>query len=408
MKAQAAKARPQARPGDDGDAACSSAATRETPAIDAVLALLGRETVSRGCARGWAQGAESTGGLHGSRTNSESCAVCRRFAAGSGWPWTRRHSPTLPTTAPASCRCIDTATNTVVATIPGVGAVPEGVAVKPDGTRVYVTNSVTAGTVAVIDNFDQRGDRNRACRPSAVWNRRVTPRPRARTWPILAAAPCRWIDTATNTVTATISGHRAGHRRGDRPGGHACLLCRASRAGAYRSSTPPPNTVIATVPSSGFLGLVVNPAGTRVYSGFGGGVAVIDTSTNASLTSVALAAGASPQGLAIKPAGTRVYVTDTNNASVSVIDTATNTSLQQFLWAQRPKVSMSHPTDRRSTSQQFQLVRLRDQHGDQRGDHHGNFWREQRTVRLRKIHRRNCGPATASATRGQIAARYRH
>ena len=46
---------------------------------------------------------------------------------------------------------IDTANNAIVATISGVGTVPEGVAVNPAGTRVYVTNSVAAGTVAVID-----------------------------------------------------------------------------------------------------------------------------------------------------------------------------------------------------------------------------------------------------------------
>ena len=44
---------------------------------------------------------------------------------------------------------IDTATNTVVATIP-VGAVPVGVAITPDGTRAYVTNAGD-NTVLVID-----------------------------------------------------------------------------------------------------------------------------------------------------------------------------------------------------------------------------------------------------------------
>src|SRR5215470_10104521 len=46
---------------------------------------------------------------------------------------------------------IDTQTNTIIATITGVGTVPEGVAVNVAGTRVYVTDSVTSGTVAVID-----------------------------------------------------------------------------------------------------------------------------------------------------------------------------------------------------------------------------------------------------------------
>jgi YVTN family beta-propeller protein len=47
---------------------------------------------------------------------------------------------------------IDTATNTVIATIP-VGSLPYGAAVAPDGSTVYVTNQGTppscAGTAAV-------------------------------------------------------------------------------------------------------------------------------------------------------------------------------------------------------------------------------------------------------------------
>src|SRR5438067_10227281 len=46
---------------------------------------------------------------------------------------------------------IDTATNAIVTNITGVGTVPEGVAVNPAGTRAYITNSSTPGTVAVID-----------------------------------------------------------------------------------------------------------------------------------------------------------------------------------------------------------------------------------------------------------------
>jgi YVTN family beta-propeller protein len=45
---------------------------------------------------------------------------------------------------------IDTATNKVVKTI-NVGLAPSGVAVAPDGSRVYVANEAVKGTVSVID-----------------------------------------------------------------------------------------------------------------------------------------------------------------------------------------------------------------------------------------------------------------
>src|ERR1700754_3796257 len=48
-----------------------------------------------------------------------------------------------------SVSVIDTATNTVIATV-AVGASPFGVAVAPDGSRVYVANWL-GNTVSVID-----------------------------------------------------------------------------------------------------------------------------------------------------------------------------------------------------------------------------------------------------------------
>ena len=50
---------------------------------------------------------------------------------------------------PDTVSVIDTATNTVVTTVP-VGDRPQGVAVNPAGTRVYVANNY-ANSVSVID-----------------------------------------------------------------------------------------------------------------------------------------------------------------------------------------------------------------------------------------------------------------
>ena len=45
---------------------------------------------------------------------------------------------------------IDTASNTVVTTV-GAGIGPRWVAITPDGTRAYVTDSADPGSVSVID-----------------------------------------------------------------------------------------------------------------------------------------------------------------------------------------------------------------------------------------------------------------
>src|SRR5437667_3661519 len=50
----------------------------------------------------------------------------------------------------ASVSVIDTATNTVVATVP-VGDAPFGVAVNAAGTRAYVANAVSTNVVAIVN-----------------------------------------------------------------------------------------------------------------------------------------------------------------------------------------------------------------------------------------------------------------
>lgn len=59
----------------------------------------------------------------------------------------------IPNAVDGSVSVIDTATNNVVATIPGVGSEPEGVAVSPTGAFVYVTGlgPIVVGAVCVID-----------------------------------------------------------------------------------------------------------------------------------------------------------------------------------------------------------------------------------------------------------------
>src|SRR6516162_6744504 len=62
---------------------------------------------------------------------------------------TRAQNAYITNQASSTVSVIDTATDTVIATIP-VGLVPVGVAVSPDGSKVYVTNALS-NTVSVID-----------------------------------------------------------------------------------------------------------------------------------------------------------------------------------------------------------------------------------------------------------------
>ena len=96
---------------------------------------------------------------------------------------------------------IDTATNTVVATIP-VGVIPFGVAITPDGTRAYVAN--------VSSNYrlgHRHRDQHRGCDDTGWGIPRgvaITPDGTRAYVTNEGSNTVSVIDTATNTVVATI------------------------------------------------------------------------------------------------------------------------------------------------------------------------------------------------------------
>src|SRR5437667_594727 len=94
---------------------------------------------------------------------------------------------------------IDTASNTVVATV-AVGSGPLGVAITPDGNRAYVAN-LFDNTVSVIDTAKKTVVATVALGngPLAV---AITP---DGTRAYVTGGPVSVIDTASNTVVATVA-----------------------------------------------------------------------------------------------------------------------------------------------------------------------------------------------------------
>ncbi len=222
---------------------------------------------------------------------------------------------------------INTANNNVAATVP-VGSGPQGVAVSPDGTRVYVTNINygSTGSVSIIDSATNTvkatvtiGYKYSPCGVA------VTP---DGTKAYVADRDIKCvsvIDTGTGTVTATIpvGANPLGVAAG--PDGKKVYVANrdSSTLSVIDTAT---NKVTATVPvGKQPTGVVVSPAGTKVYVTNGGSnsVSVIDTATNKVTATVP--AGNYPFGVAVSPAGTKVYVTNNKNDQVSVINTTTNT-----------------------------------------------------------------------------------
>lgn len=195
----------------------------------------------------------------------------------------------IPNIGDNTVSVIDTATDTVTATVP-LGAAPSGfVAVSPDSTKVYVANRT--GGVSVINAA------------SNTVTGEIT----------VGSAP-------TNGVAFTPDGTKAYvASSNDRGEGWVSVIDTA----ANKVIGPP---IPLYLPGS----IAVTPDGSKAYVGLqtGGLVAVIDTATNSVTAEIGVRGGFA--FVAVTPDGTRVYVGN-QAGGVSVIDTATNTVTASIL-----------------------------------------------------------------------------
>jgi YVTN family beta-propeller protein len=253
---------------------------------------------------------------------------------------------------------IDTASNTVVATINlPVGAIPKGVATTPDGTHAYVINDGNF-TVSVIDTASNTvATTIPADDPSAV---AITPDGTHAYVTSLSEDTVSVINTASNTVVATIpvgafpigvaitpEGTRP-PERDDRS--HQPLAYVTNELDSTVSViNTGNNTVVATIPvGQEPTGVSITPDGTHAYvtNSFDNTVSVIDTARSKVVATIPV--GNAPVAVAITPDETNpyehddrahqplAYVTNANDNTVSVIETASNTVVATILVGQLP------------------------------------------------------------------------
>jgi len=246
---------------------------------------------------------------------------------------------------------IDTVTNTVAATI-SVGTAPAQVAIARDGSRVYVTNT-GSNSVSVIDRAAlsvvatislAARPANIAVSPSGVW-----------VYVLDAAGNVEVIDTRSDAIVATIPVGGTDGGLAVTPDGSRVYVA-SGKVSVIDAAT---NAVIAAfdpekAPKAGVfnfaVGVAIAPDGARAFVTFNtydynhpvlnafsasGGVAVIDTATNAVTRTIDLFS--LPGAIALTPDGTRAYAAidyfwfDTGYGAgffpgnlVAAIDTATN------------------------------------------------------------------------------------
>lgn len=225
-----------------------------------------------------------------------------------------------------SLSIIDTANNTVAATIASVGLGPHGVAVSADGKRVYVANldeqsvSVFDTTTATVATKIPVGLMPYGVAIDPTGSRVYVTNSGADTVSV--------INTATNAVSATINlGSVGSVPRGVEVSPDGARVYVAHRFGPPSVSVidAATNAVVATLDEGwGATGLAIHPSGTRLFvtEEFSNLLKVIDTATLGTPTPqfINVPLGFEPQGVAVNPAGTRVYVAITGSDTVSVID----------------------------------------------------------------------------------------
>ena len=254
-----------------------------------------------------------------SATGGDSLSVVTTVGVGST-PWGVAVSPDgsrvyVANYGDSSVSVINTATNTVVTTV-SVGSYPWDLAMSPDGSRVYVVNYY-ADSVSVIATATNAvvATVGVGSYPQAV---AVSPDGSRVYVANYGGDSVSVINTATNAVVATVSvGRRPSGVAVSPDGSRVYVPIEDSKVKVINTAT---NAVVATVGVGSYPeGVAVSPDGSRVYVAnyYDDSVSVINTATNAVVATVGV--GSYPYGVAVGAGGSPVYVTNSEAASVSVL-----------------------------------------------------------------------------------------
>ncbi len=217
---------------------------------------------------------------------------------------------------------IATAVNAVTATVQA-GPGPLGVAVSPDGRTAYIAEDGVPATVAVIDTGTGAITRTIPIGGNAVAVA-ITPDGRAAYVTNDASNTVSVLDTDTGAVTAAIPvGEYPGAGQYPQavtiaPDGRYAYVA-SPQIGAVTVIDTSSLTLVKRIAVSGFI--VVPAAGRHAYLLGGGGLSVIDTSTNTVTKTVPT--DLRPTSGAVSRDGRRLYLADSADGTVTIVDTST-------------------------------------------------------------------------------------
>lgn len=274
----------------------------------------------------------------------------------------------VPNSLAGNASVIDVATNTVVATVPGTGTNPAGIAVDPAGAFVYLAD-LSASTVSVISTATNTVV---ASIPINLGSTGIALNPAGTRLYVAKNLTFDMdvVDTATRTVIATVplagssrpwgvavdsTGTRAYVTDSGLPRVYVVDTTTNTMIGTLVTTNPQPYAVavngagtfayvshnaggisvfnlgtgalVTTMPTTffGIRGIALNAAGTRLYAAnfAANAISVYDLTTNTLIADVP--AGTRPLGVSLDPTGAFVYAINVGSNNVTVMDTATNT-----------------------------------------------------------------------------------
>ena len=231
-----------------------------------------------------------------------------------------------------SVSVIDPTINQVVGSPILVGSGPEGLAVSPNGSRVYVVNRAKAGVRGSVSVVNTTTNMVIATIPVdfGPFDAAVTANGATLYVTNTTSGTVSIINTATNAVTGaiTVASGPVGIAVTTTPNGEFAYVAGLTTDSVQIINTAT-NVLSPTQIAVGFdpFGVEANPSANRIYvTNFSSGsVSVIDTTSNTVIATVPV--GGAPEGLALQPGGANVYVANFSNfvpGTFSVIATATN------------------------------------------------------------------------------------
>lgn len=228
----------------------------------------------------------------------------------------------IPNSKSNTVSVIDTATNTITATVP-VGNYPNGVAVSPDGSKAYIANWKDS-TVSVIDTASFKVTTFSV--PSGPEGIVISPDGKKAYVANRGVDKVSVVDTATNKIIDTVSLPAKSALVGIAvsPDGKKVYTANGGLYSVSVIDTATKSAKSLSIPGSP-INVVVGRDGKKVYvSTLSGMVYAIDTATNNVKQMAKL--GELLWGVDISPDGKKLYVTDNSlyGSNVAVIDTATN------------------------------------------------------------------------------------